>query len=140
MQEADSGAPKTELETWKKMKQKKLDFTKPQPSLPKYYGTAKEDLDAYCEVVKTLHPCVDDPIREETDDTSVVLAGHGFQHGRTRVLPMKVRPTSSFTRLKATVPVDRSLIPPRRTTSGTTSTDVSFFPFLSSFRHLFLHG
>lgn len=46
--EADTGEPKTELETWQKMKQKKLDLEKPQPSLPEYYGRAKEDLDAYC--------------------------------------------------------------------------------------------
>ena len=48
MQEAASGEQLTDMSTWKKMKQKKLDLSEPQLSLPKYYGTAEKDLDTYC--------------------------------------------------------------------------------------------
>ena len=125
MQEAETGEPKTDLETWRHMKEKKLDLTEPQPSRPKYYGTAETDLADYCKVVQHFHPEVDDPIREATDENSVILAGHGLRHGRAKLLYKKVRPDRSFTRIKASLtPSDLSVIPPLR--SGSTSIDVSF--------------
>ena len=55
MQEAVSGEQHTDMLTWKKIKQKKLDLNEPQPSLPKYYGTAEKDLDAYCKTFTELN-------------------------------------------------------------------------------------
>ena len=81
MQEADEVESITELLAWQHMKRKKPDLSKPQPSLPEYYGTAESDLSAYCDMMQTLHPEVDDPIHLETDDNSLVLAGHERQHG-----------------------------------------------------------
>jgi len=54
-------------------------------------------------MVQSRHPEVDDPRRAETDEESLVLSGHGLQHGRLKVLNSKVKHslTTSFTRLKA---------------------------------------
>ena len=116
----------TELLAWQHMRRKKPDLSKPQPSLPEYYGTAESDLSDYCNMVQTLHPEVDDPIRVETDDNSLVLAGHGRQHGRQRILEKVRRPTATLTRLKATLPAGSPPIPPRRQPRPSTHGDVRF--------------
>ena len=88
------------------MKQNTIDLSQPQPSLPEYFGTSAEDLSLYCETMKGFHPEVDDPIQEETDETSVIVAGHGKQHGRLRILNSVLRPTTSLTRIRATITSD----------------------------------
>ena len=95
-----------------------------------YYGKAKEDLDNYCGTFQRLHPEVDNnPMREEVDENTVVLSGHGRKHGRNRVLEKVVSPASSFTRLRATLPADTPLIPRRPKPRPSASTDVSFSHF-----------
>ena len=63
----------------------------------------------YCQTVQAFYPEVDDPLQEETDETSLDLSGHGLQHGRLRVLHKNVNPTLSFTRIKATLPAGSPL-------------------------------
>ena len=124
------------MTAWKHMKVKKPNLTKPQPQLPEYYGSSEEDLRNYCQTFQAFHPEVEDPLEEETDETSLVLSGHGLQHGRLRVLHKKVKPTSSFMRIKATLPADGPPIPPPRQPRQSTSTDVSssYFHPLSDIR------
>jgi hypothetical protein len=64
---------------------------------------------------------MESPRRAETDEESLVLSGHGLQHGRLKVFNTKVKHslTTSFTCLKAvltlTAPLSRlvtSLIDP----------------------------
>ena len=114
MQEAASGEQLSDMSTWKKMKQKKLDLSEPQPSLPKYYGTAETDLDAYCTTFSELYPEVDDPLEQETDETALILSGHGMEHGRPRVLSAVVRPGRTLTQVKATIPAGTTIPPPRQ--------------------------
>ena len=130
MQEAKTGEPKTDLQTWREMKMKKPDLSEPRPSLPVYYGNTEEDLRNYCATFKGYHPEVDDPLSEEVDENAVVLSGHGRKHARYRVLEKVVSPTSSFTRLRATLPDDSRLIPRRPQPRRSTSTDVSFLIFI----------
>ena len=111
------------------MKQKKPDLEKPQPALPEYYGTAEEDLQNYCSTVQAFYPEADDPIQEETDETSLILSGHGRQHGRLRVLEKVAKPTAGLTRVKATLPAGSPPIPPPRQPRRSTSADVSFYHF-----------
>jgi hypothetical protein len=61
-------------------------------------------------MVQSRHPEVDDPRRAETDEESLVLSGHGLQHGRLKVLYTKVKHslTTSFTRLKAVLTPDNA--------------------------------
>ena len=134
MQEAVSGEQHTDMLTWKKMKQKKLDLNEPQPSLPKYYGRAESDLNAYCKTFQELYPEVDDPLQQETDETAVILSGHGLEHGRPCVLSSVLRPARTFTQIKATLPAGTT-IPPPRPSRRSTDTDVSLSHFhpLSAF-------
>lgn len=137
--EAQPGEVIHDLTVYNKMRMKKPDLSEPQPSLPVYFGTAQEDIQGYCDTVKSRHPEVDDPINAETDEESLVLSGHGLKHGRLKVLNTKVKHTltTSFTRLKASLSKDSRPIPPRHQPRRSTSTyDVSFPPFhhISDFR------
>ena len=135
--EAEPGEEVHDIAVWQRMKMKKPDLEKPQPQLPEYFGSSEEDLRSYCSTVQGFYPELDDPIHAETDETSLILSGHGRQHGRLRVLNAVVKPTTSFTRLKATLPAGSPPIPPPRRPRRSTSThDVSFPHFhpLSDFR------
>ena len=122
-----------DVAAYEKMRLKKPNLSEPQPSLPVFFGTAQEDLQAYCTMVKARHPHVDDPLHAETDEESLLLSGHGLQHGRLTILNKKVKPTltTSFTRLKATHSTATAPIPPRREPSR--SKDVSFFLIITLF-------
>ena len=112
------------------MKIKKLDLSQPQPSLPEYFGSSQEDLLSYCSTVQAFYPEVDDPIHEETDETSLILSGHGRQHGRLRILEKVAKPTTSLTRIKATLTAnDPPVLPPRQPSRA--RLDVSFSQFHS---------
>jgi hypothetical protein len=111
MQEVDKGGPVTDINVWKKMKMKKAK----QPGGPdEYYGTAGEDLDVYRSTFEGYHPEVEDPFEEEIDETALIVAGHGKQHGRHRILDAVISPTTSLTRIKATHTDDHPPIPPPR--------------------------
>ena len=129
MQDADRGEVSSELQSWKKMKEKKRDLSKPQPQLPEYYNNANENLERYSTTFQSFHPEVDDPLSQEVDERSMVLSGHGRPHGRNLFLQNVVRPSMSFTQAKATLPDGSPLIAPRRRPRRPTSTDVSFSHF-----------
>lgn len=103
--EAKLGQPLTEMAAWQKMKLK-TDWSKPQPSLPEYFGTTEEDLDQYCSVFKDIHPETEDPIQEETDETALMIAGHGREHGRNRILGARPPTHRTLTQIKATLTAD----------------------------------
>jgi hypothetical protein len=127
MQEADLGRQVSDLTAWQRMKMKKPDLQQPQPSLPEFYGTAEEDLRTYVETVQSLHPEVDDPIAEEADEASLILASGGSAHGRLRILNSVTTPTTTITRLRAILPADSIL--PHRQPRRSTSIDVSLSRF-----------
>ena len=108
------------------------DLSLPQPQLPMYYGDAGEKMEKYYEKYRERHPHVDFPKYEETDEESLLLSGGGLPHGRLPCLNAKVMPTlsTSYTRLKASLPKDSPLIPPPRQTRASTyrdpMNDVSF--------------
>jgi hypothetical protein len=112
------------------MRMKKADPRLPQPQEPEYYGHGKNNIDNYCETVKERHPHVIDPMREETDEESLLLSGGGLPHGRLPCLNQKVKPTltTSYTRLKASHPKDSPHIPPPRQTRRATGRDTVSFP------------
>jgi hypothetical protein len=102
--------------------------TKPNPALPQpqYYDNAKAAKDDYCDMVRSRHPYVDDPLLMPTDEESLVLSGHGSRHGRYPFLNKVVKPTPamSYTRLKHTLTAD---IPkPRPRPARPPAYDVSF--------------
>jgi hypothetical protein len=86
-----------------KIRRKKPDASVPQDSHLMYFGNTGEDIEDYCRMVQSCHLEVDDPRRAETDEESLVLSGHGLQHGRLKVLNTKIKHTltTSFTHLKA---------------------------------------
>ena len=104
MQEIRLGTPLSEMEAWQKMKLKTPDMSQPQPSLPEYFGNAEENARLYCEAFTTVHPEVDDPMSQQTDETALMLAGGGLQHGRPLCLTGLFRPEKTFTQIKATLP------------------------------------
>ena len=112
MQEKKLGRPVTESYAWQHMKLKTPDLSEPQPSLPEYFGEAGEKLDKYCTVFKGFHPEVDDPLEEETDEVAVMVAGHGMEHGRTKILSSVICPTRSLTQIKSTLTADHPPIAP----------------------------
>lgn len=132
--EAQPGEVIHDVAVYEMMRRKKPNYSEPQPSLPVYFGTAQNDLGNYSTMVKARHPHVDDPIHAEIDEESLVLSGHGLQHGRLKILNKKVKPTlsTSFSRLKATYPADGPPIPPRGQPRRSAE-DVSF----SRFHHLY---
>jgi hypothetical protein len=97
------------------MRRKKPVASAPPDAAPQYYGNAGEHIEDYYQMVQSHHPEVDDPRRAETDEESLVLSGHGLQHGHLKVLNTKVKHslTTSFTRLKAVLTPDSAPIPPR---------------------------
>ena len=114
MQEGVLGEPLSEMAGWQKMKLKAPDLSQPQPSLPEYFGTAEEDSRLYCEAFMGLHPEVDDPIQEETDEVALMVSGRGLEHGRPRCLSGVFRPQRTLTQIKATLPAGGPRIPPSR--------------------------
>lgn len=132
MQEADTQEPVSDLLAWKKMKEKKPNLDEPQPSLPEYFGTAADDIDLYCSTFRGMHPEVDDPIREETDERALVMASHGREHGRYRILNAVVKPTMSLTRVRATHTADLPPIAPSRQPRRSAYVSLSHFHPLSA--------
>ncbi|KAK1620517.1 hypothetical protein QYE76_026034 [Lolium multiflorum] len=90
---------------------------KPNPALPQpqYYGNAKAAKEDYCDMVKSRHPEVDDPLSIPVDEESLVLSGHGRPHGRFPWMNKAVKPThsTSYTRLKHTLTADSPQPRPR---------------------------
>ncbi|KAK1630677.1 hypothetical protein QYE76_004992 [Lolium multiflorum] len=90
---------------------------KPNPALPQpqYYGNAKAAKEDYCDMVKSRHPEVDDPLSIPVDEESLVLSGRGRPHGRYPFLNKAVKPTpaTSYTRLKHTLTADSPQPRPR---------------------------
>ncbi|KAK1683325.1 hypothetical protein QYE76_044173 [Lolium multiflorum] len=90
---------------------------KPNPALPQpqYYGNAKAAKEDYCDMVKSRHPEVDDPLSIPIDEESLVLSGRGRRHGRYPFLNKAVKPTpaTSYTRLKHTLTADSPQPRPR---------------------------
>jgi len=115
---------------YEKMRMMKPDLREPQPSLPMYFGDAQEHIKNYCDMVQARHPEVEDPLNAETDEESLLLSGHGLEHGRTKFLNAAVKHTltTTFTRLKAGLTSDSPPIPPRRRPRRPTY-DVSFRHF-----------
>ena len=107
------------------MDKKARDLSLPQPQLPMYCGHAGKNIEKYCETVQKRHPHVEKPMLEETDEESLLLSGGGLPHGRLPCLNAKVKPTltTSYTRLKASLPKDSPLIPPPRQTRASTYRD-----------------
>ena len=127
MQEADTGEPVTDMQAWEKMKIKKLDLSQPQPSLPVYFGSAKENIDRYCSTFIGFNPEVDKPMQHATDKRALVLAGHGWEHGRLPCLDAVIprTPDLGLTRIKATLTADDPpVLPPRQPSRA--HPDVSF--------------
>ena len=108
MQAESSGESVSDMKAWEKIKLKKPDLSKPQPSLPEYYGEAKEKLDLYCSKFQGLNPEVDDPLAHETDMRALVLAGGGREHGRYFIADTVTphMPDLSLTRVKSTLTAD----------------------------------
>ena len=125
--EAPEGEVLYDARVYEKMRMKRPDLTLPQPNWPEYFGNAKEAIDDYCDTVKARHPEVEDPLNAETDEESLLLSGHGLEHGRTKFLNAAVKHTltTTFTRLKAGLTSDSPPIPPRRQPRRPTY-DVSF--------------
>jgi hypothetical protein len=73
---------------------------------------------------------VDDPAAVKVDETLMIVSGRGWQHGRYRILNAVIQPTTTLTRVKATLTTDFPFLPPPRKT--TTRVDVSS----SHFHHL----
>lgn len=113
--EAPPGEEIYDVTVYDMMRRKKPVASAPPDAAPQYYGNAGEQIEDYCQMVQSRHPEVDDPRRAETDPESLVLSGHGLQHGRLKVLNTKVKHslTTSFTRLKAVLTPDSAPIPPR---------------------------
>ena len=134
MQETDLGEPLTDMQVWEKMKMKKADLAEPQPSLPKFFGNAKERIATYVETFQGINPEVENPLREETDPRAVVMAGHGWEHGRplclSSILPRT--PELGLTRVKATLTADDPPIQPSRRSSRA-RLNVSFLNFILFF-------
>ncbi|XP_071681606.1 uncharacterized protein [Lolium perenne] len=90
---------------------------KPNPALPQPqdYGNAKAAKEDYCDMVKSRHPEVDDPLSIPVDEESLVLSGHGRPHGRFPWMNKAVKPThsTSYTRLKHTLTADSPQPRPR---------------------------
>nr|XP_051229177.1 uncharacterized protein LOC127346982 [Lolium perenne] len=105
---------------------------KPNPALPQpqYYGNAKAAKEDYCDMVKSRHPEVDDPLSIPVDEESLVLSGHGRPHGRFPWLNKAVKPThsTSYTRLKHTLTADSPQ--PRPRPARPPAYDVSFLIFI----------
>ena len=143
MQESITGnQPLTDMETWEKMRMKRPDPSEPQPSLPQYFGTAKEDLDNYRTAFLGFNPEVDDPIAQETDVRALVVGGHGRENGRFRCLNQVIphTPELSLTRVKSTLTADGPIVPPPRRLPRARA-DVSFLNFIifSTFVPVWLH-
>ena len=119
------------MKAWANIKVKRPDLSKPQPSLPEYYGTAKNDLDRYCTAFTGFNPEVDNPLEHETDERALVVAGYGRPHGRYRCVDSVTphTPELTLTRVKATLTVDGPAIPPPRRPSRARH-DVSFLNFI----------
>jgi hypothetical protein len=56
-----------------------------------------------------FHPEVDDPLEEENDEVALMVAGHGKEHGRTRILSLVMQPTRTLTQIRATLTADHPL-------------------------------
>ena len=131
MQEESTGGFVSDVKAWEKMKMKKPDLSKPQPSLPEYYGKAKENLDLYCAAFKGFHPEVDDPMEHETDVRALVVAGGRREHGRSKTADTVTPhvPDLSLTRVKSTLTADDPAITRHRRPSRARY-DVSCLSFI----------
>jgi hypothetical protein len=136
LQEADLGEPLTDMQTWERMKMKKPNFSEPQPSQPDYFGTAKEGIKAYVETFQGINPFVDNPLRHDTDERAVVLAGNGCEHGRPLMLSAVLArtPELGLSRVKATLTADDPPVLPRRPSRARPDVSFSQFHSLSDIR------
>jgi hypothetical protein len=118
MQFCETGVMPTDMQVWLAMRLAPPDLSEPQPALPLYYDNTAEDFSFYSDTLQGFHPEVDDPAVVEVEETSVIVSGRGRQHGCYRVLNAVIQPTTTLTRVKATLTADfPSIPPPRRTTT-----------------------
>ena len=131
MQETDLGEPLTDMQVWEKMKMKKVDLSEPQPSLPQFFGSAKEHIATYVKTFQGINPEVENPLRVPTDPRAVVMAGHGWEHGCSCCLNAILPRTAELglTRVKATLTADDPPIQPSRRSSRA-RLNVSYLNFI----------
>jgi hypothetical protein len=132
MQFCETGVMPTDMQVWLAMRLAPPDLSEPQPALPLYYGNTAEDFSSYSSTLQGFNPEVDDPVAVKVDETSVIVLGRGRQHGRYRILNAVIQPTTTLTRVKATLTADCPSVPPPPPRTTTTRVDVSS----SHFHHL----
>jgi hypothetical protein len=132
MQFRETGVMPTDMQVCLAMRLAPLDLSEPQPALPLYYDNTAEDFSSYSGTLQGFHPEVDDPTVVEVDETFVIVSGRGRQHGRYHILNAVIQPTTTLTRVKATLTADCPSIPPPPPRRTTTRVDVSS----SHFHHL----
>ena len=111
----------------------------PKDGKGRYYGTIEENLKAY----KEFHQRNGedrDPLLCETDETAVVLSGHGKPHGRHELLDTVIKPSVKLTELRASNTTRESMANPSRAMRPTQSKEqevsifLLFILFLSFYR------
>jgi hypothetical protein len=132
MQFRETGVMPTDMQVWLAMRVAPPDLREPQPALPLFYGNTAEDFSSYSSTLQGFHPEVEDPAAVEVDETPVIVSGRGRQHGRYRILNAVIQPTTTLTRVKATLTADYPSVPPPPPRRTTTRVDVSS----SHFHHL----
>jgi hypothetical protein len=133
MQFRETGVMPTDMQVWLAMRLAPPDLREPQPALPLFYGNTAEDFSSYSSTLQGFHPEVDDPAAVEVDETSMIVSGHGRQHGRYHILNAVIlQPTTTLTRVKATITTDCPSVPPLPPRRTTTRVNVSS----SHFHHL----
>jgi hypothetical protein len=126
LQEHVTGKPLTSTAAWR-LGKKKAKLTSPDED--PYYGKTSQDFEAYEKVYKKIHGPDSQPLEEEVDETAVIVAGIGKQHGRYRILNSVIQPTTSLSRVRATSTSSNLSIPPRPRPGGSRPTDdVSCYP------------
>ena len=79
-----------------------------------YYGATAEHLEAYKEEFHRRNGEDRDPLLSETDETAVVLSGHGKSHGRYALLNNVIKPAVKYTELRASSTTRESMANPSR--------------------------
>src|SRR3954470_18605199 len=75
VREEKLGRPVGDFEAWDSMRMKKPDLSQPQPQLPEYFGTAREDGARYLDAMVGFNPKLEDPRTAEPDERALVVSG-----------------------------------------------------------------